>query len=363
MIKVFTAILVVATVSIAAAQGPTNPVETAKSLVVNRMESAWQSPVKVVWGEARTSTNGDEVVVFGYGLAHRESTNLDAVITFEVKTYTIRRLAPRVDYDVLRWSDTPINDGYLFAAAKKVVEQRIRVEMRSSPRLDFAEPKFTNISTEARLVEGSGTFALGGLTGAFMYSVTCSRTTGVILSVAVSGAPSNPGAGWGGYNSFTEGIAQSHAAEYVRKREGYQVQVQFTGQVTHTLVSKGVDRVAGRGQWRRGNNFAWNDFRYDVQVGVDDGKIIGAVVSLTPDSHGNPEDQKFIGFAQAAVRREFAFRSSAQVSFLSATAKAIAFGKKSISGDFSAGGKRYHYEVIMDTATTRTERVSISGRE
>lgn len=348
---------------IAGAQGLPNPVESAKRYVVEKMEADWQSAVTATWGDARTVTNGDEVTVFGYGLAHRESTKLDTVFTFEVKMYTIRRLAPRVDYSVLHWSNSPVDDKYLFAAAKAVVEQTIRIELRSLARIDFAEPKFSNVNAEVRLVEGSGTFSTGAgtLSGLFTYSVRFSRISGAIVSAVITGAPSNPGAGWGGYNAFTEGVAQAHAAEYVRKREGFQVQIQFTGPVTHTLIGKEIDRVAGRGQWRRGNNFAWNDFRYDVQVGVDDGKVVSAMVTLTPDSHGTPEDLKFISFAQAAVRRDFRFRSEAEITFLSATVKAMPFGKKSISGEFSAGGKRYGYDVIIESASGRTERVTISG--
>jgi hypothetical protein len=307
-------------------------------------------------------SNGDEVTVFGYGVAHRASTSLDAVFTFEVKMYTVRRLAPIVGYSVLRWSTTSVDDKYLFTAAKEVVRQRLQAELRSSLRLDFTDPRFSNISAEVRLVEGDGTFSSSRLTGSFKYSIRFSRITGAIVSVSLTGAPSNPGAGWGGYNAFTEGVAQAHASEYVRAREGFQVQVQFTGPVTHTLVSKGIDRVVGRGQWRRGSSYAWSDFRYDVQVGVDDGKIVAAAISLTPDLHGSAEDQKFVGFAQAAVRRDFRFKSSAEITFLSATAKALPFGKKSVSGEFSAGGKRYGYEVIIEVSNGRTEKVSITNR-
>jgi len=346
--------------AIAAAQGFPNPVESAKRFIVEKMESDWQSGVTATWGYARTMTSGDEVTVFGYGLAHRESTNLDAVFTFEVKIYTIRTLAPVVAYSILRWSNTPVDDKYLFTAAKEVVKQRLQAELRSGVRLDFADPKFSNLSAEVRQVEGAGTFAATRLSGNFTYSIRFSRITGAIVSVVMSGAPSNPGAGWGGYNAFTESVAQSHASEYVRAREGFQVQVQFTGPVTHTLVSKGIDRVVGRGQWRRGNNFTWNDFQYDIQVGFDDGKIITANVSLTPEVHGSAEDQKFIGFAQSAVRRDFRAQSPAQITFLSATVKALSFGKKSVNGEFSAGGARYRYEVVMDGATTRTDSVKIT---
>lgn len=349
------------TVALATAQGVQTTADVARQFVVEKMEADWTSTVAVTWGETRELRSGDELTFFGYGLVRRESTGLDAVFVFEVKIYTIRRIAPQVSYNVLHWSNTPVDDKYLASAARAIVTQRLLADTRTELRIDFADPQISNASPETRVVEGSGTFSgrSGWITGNFKYSVRFSRKTGAIERVDVTAAPSNPGVGYGGYNAYTEGVAQAHVAEYVRKREGFQVHVQFTGPVTHTLISKEVDRVTGRGQWRRGNNFAWNDFRYDVQVGVDDGKVVSATVSLTPDTHGNPEDQKFVTFAQAAVRRDFKFQSNAEITFLTSKVTSVTFGKKSVAGEFSAGGKRYAYTVVIDAATTRTDSVSI----
>jgi hypothetical protein len=328
------------------------------------MEADWATKVTIAWGDARAASFGREAAVVGDGLVTRES--LQGVFTFEVRYLTLQNTATRVAYRVLRWSNEgEPSDRYMVMAAQAVVSQRMESDARTSLRLDFTEPKLSNVSLETRLVEGTGTYSGLGrlLTGSFQYGVRISRKTGAIEAVQIVPLASNPGVGWGGqHNAFTEGIAQAHAAEYVRSKEGSSVQVQFTGPVSHFTVAKGVDRVSGRGQWRRGASFQWADFRYDIQVGIEDGKIQNAVVSLTPDTHGGAEDQKFIGFAQAAVRRDFRIQSPAQPMFISSKVTTLPFGKKSVSGEFTAGGKRYAYEVVMDASTTRTDRVSITPK-
>jgi hypothetical protein len=350
--------------ALAWAQNSPSYAESAKKLVQDTMERDWETKVSISWGDVRSAQEGRQINVVGYGLVTRDA--LQGVFTFEASYLTIQHTAPRLSYRVLRWSNEgEPNDRYMVMAAQTVVRQRIESDARTSLRLDFTDPKLTNANTETRVVEGTGTYSGRGglLTGSFQYSVRFSRKTGAIESVQVVPLASNPGVGWGGqHNAYTEGVAQAHAAEYVRSKEGSQVQVQFTGPVSHITVAKGIDRVSGRGQWRRGANFQWADFRYDIQVGIEDGKIHNAVVSLTPDTHGGAEDQKFISFAQASVRRDFRTQSPAQPTFLSSRVTAMPFGKKSVSGEFSAGGKRYAYEVVMDASTTRTERVTITPK-
>jgi hypothetical protein len=341
-------------------------VESAKRYVVEKMEADWDTKISAKWGEARMTQIGDEVTVVGFGTVSRGESATEGVFVFDVTMYTLRRIAPKVNYSVLRWSSgSPIDDRYLFDAAQIVVRQRLEADLRTSLRLDFAKPQITNPTPETRIIEGDGTFSGRGgwMTGAFKYSVRISKPLGAIERVEVTALPSNPGVGHGGHhNFFTEGVAQQHAANYVRTREGSSVQVQFTGPVTHTPISKSVDRVTGRGQWRRGNNFQWADFRYDVQVNIDDGRVVSASINLSPEIHGAAEDQKWIGFAQGAVRRDFRQQSPAQITFMSATVTAMPFGKRKVSGEFSAGGKRYGYDVIVETSNGRTERVTISPR-
>jgi hypothetical protein len=348
--------------ALAFAQNQSSYAESAKTLLKDTMERDWETKVSIAWGDVRSAQEGRQVNVVGYGLVTRDA--LQGVFTFEAQYLTIQHTAPRVSYRVLRWSNEgEPNDRYMVMAAQAVVRQRIESDARTSLRLDFTDPKLTNANTETRVVEGTGTYSGKGglLSGSFEYAVRFSRKTGAIEGVQVVPLASNPGVGWGGqHNAYTEGVAQAHAAEYVRSKEGSQVQVQLTGPVNHITVAKGIDRVSGRGQWRRGANFQWTDFRYDIQVGIEDGKIHSATVSVTPDTHGGAEDQKFISFAQSAVRRDFRAQSPAQPTFLSARVTALPFGKKSVSGEFSAGGKRYTYEVVIDTATTRTDRVTIS---
>ncbi|MDQ2986953.1 MAG: hypothetical protein M3R13_09580 [Armatimonadota bacterium] len=360
--------LLVATLActFAAAQGQPSYTENAKSLLQDKMGADWNSKVSIVWGDVRAVQFGREVSVVGYGLVSRESASLQGVFTFEAEYHTIQHTAPRLSYRVLRWSNEgEPNDRYMVMAAQAVARQRIESDARTSLRLDFTDPKLSNQSPETRVVEGTGTYSGRGglLTGSFQYSVRFSRKSGAIDGVQIVPLASNPGVGWGGqHNAFTEGVAQAHASEYVRAREGSSVQVQFTGPVNHVTVAKGLDRVSGRGQWRRSASFQWADFRYDVQVGIEDGRIQSAMVSLTPDIHGGAEDQKFITFAQSAVRRDFRAQSPAQPTFLSARVSALPFGKKSVSGEFSAGGKRYAYDVVVDAASTRTDRVTISRK-
>ena len=350
--------------SLTFAQGQPDLAQNAKQLVQDKMEADWATKVTIAWGDVRAASFGREASVVGYGLVTRES--LQGVFTFEVDYLTIQHTAPRVAYRVLRWSNEgEPNDRYMVMAAQAVVRQRMESDARTSLRLDFTEPKLSNASPETRLVEGTGTYSGRGglLTGSFQYGVRISRKTGAIEGVQIVPLASNPGVGWGGqHNAYTEGVAQAHATQYVRSREGSSVQVQFTGPVSHITVAKGIDRVSGRGQWRKGASFQWADFRYDIQVGIEDGKIHNAVVNLVPDIHGAAEDQKFITFAQSAVRRDFRAHSPAQPTFLSSRVTALPFGKKSVSGEFSAGGKRYAYEVVMDASTTRTDRVTISPK-
>ena len=346
------------------AQGAPDYAGNAKRLLQETMEADWETKVTIAWGDVRATQFGREVSVVGYGLVTRET--LQGVFTFEAEYFTIQRAAPRLNYRVLRWSNEgEPNDRYMVMAAQAVVRQRMESDARASLRLDFTDPKLSNANPETRIVEGTGTYSGRGglLTGSFQYTVRFNRKTGAIEGVQIVPLASNPGVGWGGqHNAFTEGVAQAHAAEYVRAREGSSVQVQFTGPVNHITVSKGIDRVSGRGQWRRGASFQWADFRYDIQVGIEDGKIHSAVVSLVPDIHGGAEDQKFISFAQGAVVRDFRAQSPSQPTFLSAKVTALPFGKKSVSGEFSAGGKRYGYEVVVDASTTRTDRVTISRK-
>ena len=361
--KLFAATLAVALASTAISQGQPNYVESAKKLIVEKMEADWTSKVAAAWGESYTSRAGDEVNVTGFGTVTRESDKLEAVFTYDVTIYTMRRLAPKVSYTILRWSNASLDDHYLVNASQVVVRQRLESDLRGELRIDFAQPTINNVSLESRVVDGTGTFSGRGgwISGAFKYTVRFSRKNGAIENVSVTALPSNPGVGPGGrHNAFTEGVAQSHASEYVRSREGSSVQVQFTGPVTHQLVSKSVDRVAGRGQWRRGATFQWADFRYDLQVDIESGKVVAGTVSLTPDTHGTAEDQKFISFGQIAVRRDFRAQSPAQITFLSGTIRSMPFGKKSVTGDFSAGGKRYAYSVVVEASTGRTEQVTIT---
>ena len=352
--------LVLATTALA--QSPT---DNARSMIVEKMKSDI-GEVAVTWGPTLSWQAGDEISVVGFGIVQKGAERTQGVFSFDVHMYTRRRIAPRVEYSIHRWANQgAVNEKYLSNLAQIAVQKRIETDARTEMRLDFTKQEFSKAIPDGWKVTGLGTYSGRGgfFTGAFTYEVLFNEPLGSVRSFTVTPLGSNPGVGLGGgHNALTENAAQQYARDYVRSREGSSVQVQFTGPVTHMTVGKDIDRVSGRGQWRRGDNFQWADFRYDVQVSIESGKVIGGTVNIVPDIHGGAEDQKFVTFAQSAVRRDFRAQSPAQITFLSQSVKALPFGKKQVSGEFSAGGKRYSYEVVLEAANGRTERVTITPR-
>jgi hypothetical protein len=340
-------------------------VESAKTLLTDRMASEL-GEVAVTWGPTLSWQAGDEVSVVGFGIVQKGAERTQGVFSFDVHMYTRRRMAPKIQYTIHRWGNQgAVNEKYLSNLAQIAVRQRIETDARSEMRLDFTKQDVSKAKPDGWAVTGSGTYSARGgfFTGAFTFVVQFNEPLGSVRSVSVTPLGSNPGIGMGGqHNALTESAAQQYARDYVRSKEGSSVQVQFTGPVTHIAITKEIDRVSGRGQWRRGDNFQWADFRYDVQVSMESGKVFDGTVNIVPDIHGGAEDQKFVSFAQIAVRRDFREQSPAQISFLSGTVKALPFGKKSVSGEFSAGGKRYGYEVILEASNGRSERVTITPR-
>ena len=146
--------------ALATAQGQPNYSESAKRLVQETMEADWESKVSITWGDVRATQFGREVSVVGYGLVTRESNSLQGVFTFEAEYLTLQHTAPRLSYRVLRWSNEgEPNDRYMVIAAQAVVRQRMESDARTSLRLDFTDPKLTNLNPETRLVEGTGTYS------------------------------------------------------------------------------------------------------------------------------------------------------------------------------------------------------------
>lgn len=347
--------LLVVAVGHACAQ--TDPVQSAKAYVVERMREDWKSEVKVDWGSAGMTTVGDEVTVIGYGLAHRAEDALDAVFLYEVRMNTIRRIAPRVNYSILRWSNQALNDSYYVQASRALV--KLKAGASSATQLDFAPPTIARPTATVCTVAGTGTYSAGPMwSGTFRYEVRFDATTGAILWDQAQFVPSQSGANWES-KARSEEIAQAYAADYVRKHEGSQVHVQFTGPVSQLVQADGTRRVDGRAQWRRGDGFSWNSFQYSLVVDLKQAKVTAGTVTLASDNHGASEDRKFILIAQDAARRRFAEQSAADVTFLTARASALPFGKRRVVGEFSARGKRYQYDVVIEVATNRVEKVDI----
>ena len=146
----------------------------------------------------RSAQSGREVLVSGYGLVKREQ--LDGVFVFDITYSTVLRIAPRVSYAVLRWSNEgEPSDQYMLRTSQTVVKQRLESEARASLSLDFLNPKLTNASPETRVAEGTGSYSGRGgiLTGSFQYKVAFNRKNGAIERVEVTPLASNPGIGWG----------------------------------------------------------------------------------------------------------------------------------------------------------------------
>lgn len=346
----------------ALAQTDGTHIENGRRLLLERVEADVSTRVTPTWSETQLSKNGDEVRVVGYGTVKKVSDGKVGVILFDVKMYTLRRLAPSVSYKIEHWTGEPVNEPYLIRTTNALLRQRLEHEFKGSVQFDMGRPGVFIPTATSRAVSGWGVVSFPGTVSVsgFEYEVVFSsegpiRSVRVIFQTPPVGGPiGNPG------NAYTEGIAQAHAAEFVRSRHGSRVQVHFTGTVNHFPMSGGVDRVVGRGQWRMGDTFQWKDFRYDIQVKTETGQVVSANVNLTPDDHGDPNDQKFTVLAQNAVRTDFRRQSSAQITFLSARVQTLPYAKKSVTGEFMAGTAKYRYEVILESGNGRTERVTIN---
>lgn len=217
-------VLSAAAISISAAQSQQDRkfIDQAHRLVEQKMEADWRTSATINnWYSSRvTYVNQDEVRVSGNGRVTRNSDRRIGTFEYDVTIFTLRKMAPKVDYRITGWDqgESNFDDDYyrlrMLRIVKEDLDRRIGDDLTVEHyRIDYS----WGSNRDERVLKGSGVMYRhrGDQKGSFDYEIRFNKYSGRDVWKRIN-IKSNPWSGGPSTGEFRDAARQAIREKFRR---------------------------------------------------------------------------------------------------------------------------------------------------